>query len=68
MGEAKPAFNSIRCNNTRPAVTKGKVVDKPQRAAKVASTSRTAKTARFGKKSGSVSSSSRCAAAYCVTP
>ncbi|PAN44796.1 hypothetical protein PAHAL_9G070700 [Panicum hallii] len=45
MGEAKPAFNSIRCNNTRPAVTKGKVVDKPQRAAKVASTSRTAKTA-----------------------
>ncbi|PUZ36828.1 hypothetical protein GQ55_9G068300 [Panicum hallii var. hallii] len=45
MGEAKPAFNSIRCNNTRPAVTKGKVVDKPQRAAKVASTTRTAKTA-----------------------
>ena len=48
LGEAKRAFNSIRCNNTRPAVTKGKVVDKSQRAAKVASTTRTAKTARFG--------------------
>ncbi|KAG2534922.1 uncharacterized protein LOC120689950 isoform X1 [Panicum virgatum] len=45
LGEAKRAFNSIRCNNTRPAVTKGKVVDKSQRAAKVASTTRTAKTA-----------------------
>ena len=48
LGEAKRDFNSIRCNNTRPAVTKGKVVDKSQRAAKVASTTRTAKTARFG--------------------
>ncbi|OEL27713.1 hypothetical protein BAE44_0011269 [Dichanthelium oligosanthes] len=46
---AKPAFSSIRCNSARPAMTKGKIVDKSERVAKVASTARTTKTTRFGK-------------------
>ncbi|KAF8709911.1 hypothetical protein HU200_029626 [Digitaria exilis] len=43
--EAKPAFNSIRCNNTRPAMTKRKAAEKPQNVSRVASSTRTTKTA-----------------------
>nr|CAB3493068.1 unnamed protein product [Digitaria exilis] len=43
--EAKPAFNSIRCNNTRPAMTKRKAAEKPQSVSRVASSTRTTKTA-----------------------
>ncbi|KAL6893991.1 hypothetical protein ACP4OV_008089 [Aristida adscensionis] len=45
LGEAKPALNSIRCNNVRPAMTKGKVVEKSQRVCRVASSTRATKTA-----------------------
>ncbi|WVZ60711.1 hypothetical protein U9M48_010696 [Paspalum notatum var. saurae] len=45
LGEAKPAFNSIQCNNARPAMTKGKVVEKSQRFSRVATASRSTRTA-----------------------
>uniref|UniRef100_A0A0A9CWR7 Uncharacterized protein n=1 Tax=Arundo donax TaxID=35708 RepID=A0A0A9CWR7_ARUDO len=46
LGEAKPALNSIRCNSVRPAaMTKGKVLEKSQRVSRVASSTRTTKTA-----------------------
>ncbi|KAJ1293417.1 hypothetical protein BS78_01G066500 [Paspalum vaginatum] len=45
LGEAKPAFNSIHCNNARPAMTKGKVVEKSQRVSRVATASRSTRTA-----------------------
>lgn len=47
LGEAKPGFNSIRCNNARPVMTKRKVVEKSERVSRVASSARTTKTARF---------------------
>ncbi|KAL6636849.1 hypothetical protein ACP70R_024421 [Stipagrostis hirtigluma subsp. patula] len=44
-GEPKPALNSIRCNNGRPAMTKEKVVEKSRSvSSRVASTIRTNKT------------------------
>uniref|UniRef100_K4A8U0 Uncharacterized protein n=1 Tax=Setaria italica TaxID=4555 RepID=K4A8U0_SETIT len=45
LGEAKPGFNSIRCNNARPVMTKRKVVEKSERVSRVASSARTTKTA-----------------------
>ncbi|CAN6291721.1 unnamed protein product [Urochloa humidicola] len=45
LGEAKPAFNSIRCNNARPAMTKRKVVEKSEKVSRFASSTRTTKTA-----------------------
>ncbi|CAL4936179.1 unnamed protein product [Urochloa decumbens] len=44
LGKAKSAFNSIRCNNARPAMTKHKVVEKSERVSRVASSARSAKT------------------------
>lgn len=46
LGESKTVLSSIRSNNVRPALTKGKTVEKSQRAA---SSTRTAKITRFAK-------------------
>ncbi|XP_062214465.1 uncharacterized protein LOC133915350 [Phragmites australis] len=43
LGEAKPDLNSIRCNNARSAMTKGKLVEKSQRVSRVVSSTRTTK-------------------------
>uniref|UniRef100_A0ACD5W932 Uncharacterized protein n=1 Tax=Avena sativa TaxID=4498 RepID=A0ACD5W932_AVESA len=49
LGESKRGLTSTRCNNLRPAPTKGKPVEKPQRVTRTASATRTAKITRFGK-------------------
>ena len=46
LGESKTVLSSIRPNNVRPALTKGKTVEKSQR---TASSTRTAKITRFAK-------------------
>lgn len=43
LGESMPGLNSTRCNSVRPALTKGKTVEKSQRVARTASSTRTTK-------------------------
>ncbi|KQK12990.1 uncharacterized protein LOC100829431 [Brachypodium distachyon] len=43
LGGARTVLKSIRCNDVRPAVTKGKLVEKSQRDANAASSTRTAR-------------------------
>ncbi|CAN6297633.1 unnamed protein product [Urochloa humidicola] len=45
VGEAKLAFNSTRCNNARPLMTKRKVVEKSEKVSRFATSTRTTKRA-----------------------
>ncbi|KAM0909500.1 hypothetical protein ACQ4PT_014771 [Festuca glaucescens] len=44
IGESKIGLNSTRCGNVRPALTKGKTVEKSDRVVRTASSTRTVKT------------------------